>query len=96
LRSGTPNIEEAGIETKDPAVQETIPEDDEPTAPPPIHLGVVVARILVVSAMGFAGAIAIFFLVGRLLADRTRRARRHNPVHVPHVRYRACRRPVKL
>lgn len=45
-------------------MQETIPEDDEPAAPPPIHLGVVVARILVVSAMGFAGAIAIFFLVG--------------------------------
>ena len=39
---------------------------EEPTPPPtkPIPLGIVVARILIVSGMSFAAALGIFFLVG--------------------------------
>ena len=39
---------------------------EEPTPPPtkPIPLGIVVARILVVSGMSIAAALGVFFLVG--------------------------------
>jgi hypothetical protein len=38
--------------------------DDEPVAVRQMPLGIVIARILVVSGIGFAAAFAIFFLVG--------------------------------
>jgi len=40
--------------------------DEEPPAVRQMPLGIVIARILVVSGMGFAAAFAIFFLVGGL------------------------------
>lgn len=40
--------------------------DDEPSAVRQMPLGIVIARILVVSGIGFAAAFAIFFLVGGL------------------------------
>jgi hypothetical protein len=40
--------------------------DDEPSAARQMPLGIVIARILTVSGMGFAAAFAIFFLVGGL------------------------------
>jgi len=40
--------------------------DEEPSAVWQMPLGIVIARILVVSGMGFAAAFAIFFLVGGL------------------------------
>jgi len=40
--------------------------DDEPAAVRQMPLGIVIARILVVSGMAFAAAFAIFFLVGGL------------------------------
>jgi hypothetical protein len=39
-------------------------DDEDQMALPPIPLGIVVARILIVSGIGFAAAFAIFFLVG--------------------------------
>jgi len=46
--------------------EETLEPDGEelPAAGPDIPLGIVLARILIVSGMGFAGALTIFFLVG--------------------------------
>ncbi len=41
-------------------------DDDGAPAPPQMPLRIVIARILVVSGMGFAAAFAIFFLVGGL------------------------------
>ncbi len=41
-------------------------DDDGAPAPRQMPLGIVIARILVVSGMGFAAAFAIFFLVGGL------------------------------
>lgn len=41
-------------------------DDDGSPAPPQMPLGIVIARILVVSGMSFAAAFAIFFLVGGL------------------------------
>jgi hypothetical protein len=38
--------------------------DEEPAAVRQMPLGIVIARILVVSGIGFAAAFAIFFLVG--------------------------------
>ena len=46
-----------------PAVDEDA-DGDEVTSQPEIPLGIVLARILVVSAMSFAAALAIFCLVG--------------------------------
>jgi uncharacterized RDD family membrane protein YckC len=40
--------------------------EEEPSAVRQMPLGIVVARILVVSGIGFAAAFAIFFLVGGL------------------------------
>jgi uncharacterized membrane protein len=40
--------------------------DEEPSAVRQMPLGIVIARILVVSGMSFAAAFAIFFLVGAL------------------------------
>jgi Na+/serine symporter len=40
--------------------------DEEPSAVRQMPLGIVIARILVVSGMSFAAAFAIFFLVGGL------------------------------
>ena len=40
-------------------------EDEAPSAPQ-MPLGIVIARILIVSGMGFSAAFAIFFLVGAL------------------------------
>jgi len=40
--------------------------DEEPSAVRQMPLGIVIARILVVSGMAFAAAFAIFFLVGGL------------------------------
>jgi hypothetical protein len=43
------------------------PEDAAEAAPPPqMPLGIVIARILIVSGLAFAAAFAIFFLVGGL------------------------------
>ncbi len=42
-------------------------DDEESAAPvPQMPIGIVIARITVVSGMSFAGALAIFFLVGGL------------------------------
>lgn len=43
-------------------------EEEEPAPPPaqPIPLGVVVARIVIVTGLSFAAALGIFFLVGGL------------------------------
>jgi Na+/serine symporter len=40
--------------------------DEEPSAVRQMPLGIVIARILVVSGMSFAAAFAIFFLIGGL------------------------------
>jgi hypothetical protein len=40
--------------------------EEEPAAVRQMPLGIVIARILVVSGIGFGGAFAIFFLVGGL------------------------------
>ena len=55
-----------GADTRDQAEPDTpLEEDDDASAAAPeIPLGIVIARILVVSGMGFAGALMIFFLVG--------------------------------
>jgi hypothetical protein len=51
---------------EDPA-SPTVSDDEESTAPvPQMPIGIVIARITIVSAMSFAGALAIFFLVGGL------------------------------
>ncbi len=46
--------------------EESLEPDGEEIPPPgpDIPLGIVLARILIVSGMGFAGALMIFFLVG--------------------------------
>ncbi len=52
--------------TEDPAGHLSS-DDEEAAAPiPQMPIGIVIARITVVSAMSFAGALAIFFLVGGL------------------------------
>jgi len=40
--------------------------EEEPAAPPQMPLGIVIARIVVVSGMAVAAALAIFLLVGGL------------------------------
>jgi hypothetical protein len=46
---------------------ESAPADDEATAPArQMPLGIVIARIVIVSGMGFSAAFAIFFLIGAL------------------------------
>ena len=52
--------------TDEPAAGLSVEEDEVPAQMREIPLGIVVARILVVSGMGFAGALAIFFLVGAI------------------------------
>jgi len=42
------------------------PADDTPVPGPQMPLGIVISRIIVVSGMSFAAALAIFFLVGAL------------------------------
>jgi hypothetical protein len=42
------------------------PVDDDATPTRQMPLGIVIARILIVSGMGFSAAFAIFFLVGAL------------------------------
>lgn len=54
-----------GADTRDQAEPDTpLEDDDASTTAPEIPLGIVIARILIVSGMGFAGALMIFFLVG--------------------------------
>jgi hypothetical protein len=54
-----------GADTRDQTEPDTpLEDDDAPTTAPEIPLGIVIARILIVSGMGFAGALMIFFLVG--------------------------------
>ena len=57
---------QGGTETLDPVeTNAAVDDEDGPaTAPVEIPLGIVMARILIVSGMGFAGALMIFFLVG--------------------------------
>ena len=46
---------------------DSVPAEDEPAAPArQMPLGIVIARIIIVSGMAFAAAFAIFFLVGAL------------------------------
>jgi hypothetical protein len=46
---------------------DSVPAEDEPAAPVrQMPLGIVIARIIIVSGMAFAAAFAIFFLVGAL------------------------------
>ncbi len=59
---------ETGAETNEREREQTSvdPAEDSPVAIPQMPLGIVVARILIVSGMSFAAAIAIFLLVGGL------------------------------
>ena len=50
----------------EPAGPVRLEEEERPPQAYEIPLGIVVARILVVSGMGIAGALAIFFLVGAI------------------------------
>jgi len=45
---------------------DSVPAEDEAATVRQMPLGIVIARILIVSGMGFSAAFAIFFLVGAL------------------------------
>ena len=51
---------------EDPAGPTAGGDGESPAPVPQMPIGIVIARITIVSAMSFAGALAIFFLVGGL------------------------------